>query len=143
MSFEKRLDEALGLNEESRILGGLPHVQQVLYQGPNPDGSRKKCENCFMWCKDNKCLAFAKDQPVKKTQVCGYHVFGTPRPKWEDMGVQHMDTKLAGLEEVGSGTSCDICEYYDEGRCLAVKGEDGRPAKVEPKGCCARWERKS
>jgi hypothetical protein len=32
--------------------------------------------------------------------------------------------------------------WFENGMCLAVRGPDGNPAKVQGKGCCARWEAK-
>lgn len=123
-----------------------PGPAGVLYAPPNADGSRKSCANCCLWAeKDGECLVHPRGLKVSADAVCGYHVFGEPqlfasaivRP-------EGIDPKLSGLEEVPGGTSCDLCKYFDDrGLCRAVSDPKtgAPPAKVEPLGCCARWER--
>lgn len=123
-----------------------PTPEQVLYAKPNPDGSRKRCDNCWMWTQSDKgCLAFTKDYvgKVDKDDICGLHVYGTPRYGWQDMD-QTQDADLAGFEKsVGDGTSCDKCEYiHGNGLCHKVQDGKGNDAPVEAKGCCAAWEPK-
>lgn len=152
MNFEDKINAALALQFQFEAKEPKPELKkqayplpgEALYQDPNSDGSRKRCENCFMWTKDNKCLIFKKDQRVTKTQICRWHIFGTPREKWEDMGIDPQDTKIAGLEEVGEGTSCDTCEYFHKDMCYAVAPEKGKlpPTPVDPLGCCNRWNKK-
>lgn len=127
----------------------LPYAWGVLYSKPNSDGSRKKCENCWKWTIDSKCLEYSEKQQVLKTQVCGLHTFGKPQEKWyEREKFLPADPSLTGLEDVNEGTSCDICKFYSKedqknGLCLAVSNENLQkpPQKVEALGCCARWER--
>jgi hypothetical protein len=120
----------------------LPGPAGVLYAPPNKDDSRKSCGNCFMWSGDKRCLIHDRDLEVSADSVCGYHVFGKPLKKWVDRGIQALDPALTGLEKVPGGTSCDLCMWFEKGLCLAVRGPDGNPAKVQAKGCCARWEAK-
>ena len=124
------------------IFGHLPDPSGVLYFPPNLDGSRKKCSNCFMWSKDKKCLIHNKQLEISPDSVCGYHVPGIPLEKYVDRGIQIIDPKLSGLITVPSGSSCDLCIWFENNTCLAVKGFDGKPAKVQPLGCCARWQNK-
>jgi len=120
----------------------LPEPWGVLYSPPNKNGERKSCGNCFAWSQDKRCLIHDRDLEVTTDQICGYHVFGKPLWKWVNRGVQPLDPALTGLVRVPGGTSCDICMWFENGMCLAVRGPDGNPAKVQDKGCCARWEEK-
>ena len=56
----------------------LPRAWGVLYAEPNPDGSRKLCQNCFMWSADDRCSIHDKDLKVTAEMICGYHVYGAP-----------------------------------------------------------------
>lgn len=109
----------------------LPQLWGVLYAPPNANGQRKACANCML--KDNAQATICKivRGKISPEMVCGYHV--------AEGGVKAVD---AGLETVQGGTSCDRCKYFDDGECEAVLGNDGNHAKVNAKGCCARWERK-
>lgn len=120
----------------------LPKPWGVLYAPPNKDGSRKSCKNCFMWSEDSRCLIHDQNLEILPSSVCGYHCYGKPLKKWIDRGVQPIDPALSGLIPTQDGTSCDLCMWFEDGICLAVSGPDGTPAKVQGKGCCARWERK-
>ena len=151
MHLFERINKALSISETSKEehqetkSSGYPTPGEMLYQPPNPDGSRKKCGNCFMFCKEeDKCLIFKKGQKVVESQICRYYVFGTPRNKWQDMGIDPIDTKMAGLEEVGEGTSCDNCEYFNKNKCYRVAPEKGKepPTPVDPLSCCNGWEKK-
>jgi hypothetical protein len=140
MNFNERLDQALQIVETTQQLGGPPKPWQTLYCQPNKDGSRKKCSNCCLWIENSQCVLFKEDQRIIGDMICGYHVFGTPLSERPEISVlQPLDPTLAGLETIKGGTSCDICEYFDDGQCLGVQGSDGKPAMVKPKGCCARW----
>lgn len=122
----------------------LPAPWGVVYAGPNPDGSRKKCENCFMWIEGkDRCSIMPEDEFVGEHYVCGYHVHGTPR-KARLKGVTVVDPKMSGLVPTKDGTSCDNCKRYEDGKCYAVSSKDDSnvPVKVDPKGCCARWTEK-
>jgi len=120
----------------------LPEPWGVLYSSPNKDESRKMCSNCFMWSADKRCLIHDRDLEIAPDANCGYHVPGKPLKQWVDRGIQVQDPALTGLMKVPGGTSCDLCLWYESGMCLAVRGPDGNPAKVQPLGCCARWEGK-
>ena len=118
----------------------------MLYQKPNPDGSRKSCNNCVTWVRTNRCLVHDPDLEVKKNMICGYYIYGTPQERWpESWEHEPVDKELSGLDTVDGGTSCDVCKWYDgdddEGLCQAVN-ELGTtsPAPVQARGCCARWE---
>jgi hypothetical protein len=118
----------------------LPTLPEVTYAAPNPEGSRKACRNCvFFATADQACLIFAKDVTVKPTMVCGYHVPGSPGKDWIKLPLDPQDPKMAGMIPTKDGTSCDLCTYYDVGRCRGVSG----PNKVQAKGCCTRWSQKA
>lgn len=124
----------------------LPETWAVLYVHPNSDGSKKLCKNCIMWSRDEKCSIHEPNIKVTKTMVCGYHVFGKPMPKrMEHEGMDTVDPKYSGLEEVGDGTNCGTCKYFvkkseDLGSCRAVY-DKGKQANVKTFGCCGRWEK--
>lgn len=146
MNLKSRINKIL-LEEpiSLKVINGYapaPAPWGVLYAKPNPDGSKKKCDNCVLWVTNNSCLIHSKNTKVNGSMVCGYHVFGTPATEWRDLpGIQPVEADTSGLEEVGDGTSCDTCMFYDNGKCMAVASENGGtpPVDVEPKGCCARW----
>ncbi len=118
----------------------------ALYVEPNPDGTRKLCDNCIMWVRTaDQCVIHSKDTEVKKSMVCGYHVYGKPMDKWMDHpDIVPVEPKYSGLEEVGEGTSCDNCYHYHEDKCYAIAPKDGEtpPVPVDDLGCCALWIRK-
>lgn len=148
MSLKKRLDTIF---EAKELKGSLPKPWGVLYTRPNPDNSRKKCENCMMWIRNLKqCEIHASNIMVTADHVCGYHVFGKPhndRMHHDDnVALQPVDPATSGLELVKGGTSCDNCEYFNridksKGKCKVVQ-IDGEHAIVDAKGCCARWDSK-
>ncbi len=126
----------------------LPMAWGVLYAAPNPDGSRKKCENCFMWSLDNQCAIHDTSLEIVAEHTCGYHVYGVPGDERMDHpGLMPVDPKMSGLELVVGGTSCDICKHYidddaqDATACAAVATPAVTPQPVDPLGCCARWEK--
>ena len=129
----------------------LPQLWGVLYASPNVNGEPKSCANCrFQENGATECTVVAS--PITPDMVCGYHI---------EEG-QLADPELSGLETVPGGTSCSSCAYYmsagpvhllqqgamgglgmgapQGGTCSATEGEHGGPAKVDPMGCCARWE---
>lgn len=125
-----------------------PELGDVLYVAPNPDNSRKMCENCFMWqAKRETCMIHDPGIIVLADMVCGYHVYGKPQTDGCVLqDVQFVEPETSGLEQVSSGTSCDNCEHYrqhaqTEGACRAVgDSEDSEAdAMVKALGCCARW----
>lgn len=135
MTINKLIQIRKGKNEK-RI--PLPTVSDVLYAHPNPDSSIKKCGNCWMWCMDKRCLIVEGE--IHEGQNCGYHVYGTPRPKWYDVGADMITQELAGLTFTEDGTSCSSCIYFTpRNTCLAVT-DDKKPASIEPLGCCTRWD---
>lgn len=132
-----------------------PTAAQVLYAGPNPDGTRKSCGNCWKFVVAGRCLDVSGE--INIGQVCGLHVFGKAQTSElqaftlvGDNGtpVAKMLPAEAGLIDTpgGEGTSCDLCRFYtpdneDSGLCEAVGGADGLPPViVDARGCCARWE---
>jgi len=143
---------------KKNLQGSLPKTWGALYAHPNPDGSRKNCGNCMMFIsKDKQCEIHDHNIEVTKDMTCGYHVFGAPHPKRmhkaDGVHLDPVDPKHSGLDKVGKGTSCDICEYYKNpkngtGTCIVVQESDGdgnavgKLAIVEAKGCCSRWEAK-
>jgi hypothetical protein len=120
----------------------LPEPWGVLYCPPNKDGSTKMCQNCFMWSKDQHCLIHDKQHKILPNQVCGYHVPGEPLDAYVDRNVQPVDPGLSGLIMTKDGASCDTCLWFEYAKCMAVIDKNCQPAKVHPKGCCARWELK-
>ena len=132
-------------HSEKEEMSGVPAPWGALYAPPNEDGSRKKCENCFMWVKnEKKCVILDKKLTINPTDVCGYHVYGKPFENWIDSVKYPIPEELAGLSKTEDGTSCDICKYYGNKKCYAVATEDNGdiPATIDPKGCCARWAKK-
>jgi hypothetical protein len=142
MSLRKVYEDMVKAAEEKPH---QPRCWGVLYTPPNPDGSNKKCENCFMWCKTEQCLIFPATKKISKDMICGYHVFGTPLDQWFDRGIDYADEYCSGLETVRDGTSCDSCRHYEgsdlAGICTIVQQENGQQAEVKAKGCCAAWEK--
>lgn len=143
---------------KKNLQGSLPKTWGVLYAHPNPDGSRKKCDNCMMFISGEKqCEIHDINIVVTKEDVCGYHVYGKTHPKRmhkpDNVHLQAVDPKHSGLAKVPGGTSCGTCEYFKnskngKGTCIVVQegvGEDestGKLATVEALGCCARWKSK-
>jgi len=123
----------------------------VLYSPPNLDDSRKMCQNCIHWLRSGaQCELMLSDVVVPPDAICGYHVFGTPRPVghseyYAREGFLAIDPALSGFEQVSGGTSCDRCKFYSSarsanfGKCSAVIDDEGASALVADKGCCARW----
>lgn len=123
----------------------LPRLSGVLYERPNPDGTRKLCANCTHWLRDQTCNIHGPEIMVPPDAVCGYHVYGTPRDVRDEQPKQPVEPELSGLKQVRAGVSCDVCRYYEPGDathgvCLAVIDDDRAPAIVEALGSCARWE---
>ena len=117
-----------------------------------PTGSvGKRCDNCRLWAeREERCLLMGRDVEVLASNVCGYHVAGDPQLYVTALsGEGTLAPELAGLIEAPSrGTTCDGCSYYDPrgadvGLCRAVAGDDGRAARVDALGCCARWRAKA
>lgn len=131
-----------------RHLDIYPTLSDVLYTPPNLDGSRKRCGNCCLYLgKDWRCLLHDKDLFIGTLAVCGYHVYGKPldaRPR--GFSCDPIAPKLSGLIDT-TGTGCDRCAWYQTAepgqspQCAGVYTH-GKPAKVEPRGCCARWIKK-
>jgi hypothetical protein len=148
MDFIEKINQLLDpLSESKSLKGSLPKPWGVLYAHPNPDGSRKSCANCATWIKDLKqCDYHASNIMVTKDHICGYHVWGKPHDGRLFEDIQYVDPQFSGLELVSGGTSCDICEYYrkthSDGGICRVAQVDGKHAKVDALGCCARFESK-
>lgn len=129
-----------------------PKLWGVIYTKPNSDGSRKSCGNCVMFAnKSNECYLFEPNREITEDMICGYHVNGEPMPEFKSrLPMEPLDPDYAGLEHVKNGTSCDNCKFYTandtdaeqgKGGCMAVDAEGSdKPAVVEAKGCCSRWE---
>lgn len=125
----------------------------VAYVHPNPDGSRKMCENCFLWQQsDNGCFIHEAGIVATPESVCDYHVYGRPFQGGDGDFLQRTNMspvtpEESGLEQVPEGTSCDRCRYYESqgslgGLCLALDDPDnpGAHPPVEALGCCNRFE---
>lgn len=124
----------------------MPTPDQVLYEHPNPDGSRKKCGNCVMWSGPvtQRC-AILPGKRITDDMVCGYHTAGTPSGL--SMNARPADPKTVGLVRTANGTSCSNCKAYQRktatgGECQAVQSPDGGHAKVEALGCCTMWTKR-
>ena len=128
-------------------LASLPTPDGVLYAPPNPDGSAKRCGNCYLWNGQKRCAIHAAQVKVSTSHVCGYHLFGPPHEFTPTLTVEPISSKLSGLEKVGRGTHCGNCLFYSggahKGTCAAVVAvPHGPPAVVQFMGCCARWEKR-
>lgn len=139
----------LGALGENADWAPLPAPDGALYRHPNPDGSRKRCENCFMFVpSEQACIIHFRDQKVESTDICGYHIFGQPMDKWMDHpGMQPVTPDISGLRRVGGGAVCASCRFYRDqgngmGLCYGVSKPDDRkpPQPVELMGWCARFE---
>lgn len=130
---------------EVKLKFPAPKPWGVCYAGPSPGGQRKRCGTCMMFVLEGSCAIHPRRTTVTPDHICGYHVHGQPMKKWMDHpGIQPLKVTESGLELVKGGTSCDVCRYYAVGVCLVVAGASGKPpAKVHPRGCCARWEKKT
>lgn len=138
----------LSPSEEEEARAKMPSPAEVVYTGPNKDGSRKKCGNCALWAEmDKRCLLHARDLEIVAEQVCTYHVYGSTQLFATAINGNEMDVldpKLSGLELTKDGTSCDNCKAYNatgraEGKCAMVVDPKGKPAIVQSRGCCSRW----
>lgn len=126
----------------------LPFLWGVLYAAPNEDGSAKSCRNCYAWVSTaDRCILHRRNVKVTEEMVCGYHIPGEPlRDFGHIAGLEPLDPKLSGLEQVGEGTVCGTCRYFEQksdsrGLCHGVSRASGQPpAPVDIMGCCARWE---
>jgi hypothetical protein len=153
---ERRFQEA------SRPQVRLPTLPQVVYAPPDADGLGKSCAGCGLF--DGVADCAIHDVTVRPTDVCGYHVEGTPGPWVGKIQVRPQQPALTGLAPAPpGGTSCGTCAHFrletiggdpedpaqadlgvetGRGLCGAVAnlltGE--APTVVEALGCCARWE---
>jgi len=131
------------LRKAKRYKEVQPTLPQVLYTEPNPDGSAKRCGNCYMWVDNgkrngNQCIIHEKSLDVDSNQICGYHIFGKPRDGWRIINLDPVNPKYSGLKRAKSGAICGNCQNFIGGRCQAVREK----AKVHPKGGCVLWEKK-
>lgn len=130
-----------------------PSPADVLYDPPNPDGTRKGCYNCYKFHPDATCTEVAGT--VLPTQVCGLYVHGTAVEMTAAQPPAHGPAtkvlpQFAGLVDTayGDGASCDTCRFFarvleigDGGLCNALGATDGLPpVVVDARGCCARWQ---
>ncbi len=119
----------------------LPTPDEVLYQAPNSDGSRKVCGNCIMYgTQDRSCTIHAAEVDIDPMQICGYYVFGPPmEERMVHAGMDPVTPDLSGLMDTEVGSSCDICVHYRQEEICSAVQQEGRFAKVDPLGCCTRW----
>jgi hypothetical protein len=124
----------------------------VLYTPPNPNGTRKSCQNCMQWMPgDNQCWLMDDDVVVPAEGICGYHLFGRPSVG-QDNGentrrpeMQLVEPENAGFDHIAGGVSCDTCLHYEgyslrEGKCAIVVDPDtGTSLTVESLACCTFW----
>lgn len=129
----------------------LPTPSEVLYLGPNSDGTRKACSNCYAYAPgQRRCYIHQPTLDVDPAAVCGYHVFTRKTvenfsPEFR-LPMDYVTPAQSGLVRVPGGTSCDLCSFYEPtgletGLCHGVADVRGsnEPAQVHPLGCCARW----
>lgn len=125
-----------------------PTAPEVGYAGPNPDGSRKRCGNCYKFIATGACVEVMGR--IEPGMVCNFHLFGRPQDTPPLRAPTPKSSAVdAGLisSPLGEGTSCNICRFYtpdsqqrDIGLCAAVADPLGLPpAAVEALGCCYRW----
>ncbi len=145
-----------------RVWAGLPGsddgpprlgLAQTLYSPPNPDSTRKKCQNCLFWLLRERCFLHDTNVIATADSVCGYHVYGEPFgadvPRRENVMV--VTPELSGLEQVPDGTSCESCAHYQatpgsaSGVCQALyddpemAGDAAIHSVVQALGCCCAW----
>jgi hypothetical protein len=139
--------EDLAKLEEDDAGAPLPEPWAVLYVHPTKNGDARNCKNCILFVAPRGTCEIMDPEKQKVTpdHVCGYHIFGKPlkEPRsWP--GLQFVDPKTSGLSLAKGGTSCDQCKFFeagegDKGTCHGVISK-GKPATVEAKGCCARYQ---
>lgn len=127
-----------------------PFPGEALYARPNPDGTRKACQNCVQWVESaEQCLLMDEDVVVPAEAICGYHVFGKLSDGVAEMILQQrtiapIDPEFSGFDTAG-GTSCDRCAHYAamspaDGKCkLLLDPDEDTDFTVEPLACCAHW----
>lgn len=133
---------------DAREQAPRPTPGQVLYAPPNPDRSRKMCQNCMLWhASDQQCVVHTRDFIAAPSGVCGYHLFGRPDGNSGYGGAfGDLSADQTGYVETQAGTSCDLCVNYvlgpaGQGTCRAVRELDGdMDAVVAALGCCTLWE---
>lgn len=130
----------------------LPFLWGSVYAPPNPDGSQKKCGNCYMFVQeDQRCVIHEPSIRITAGFVCGYHLFGEPiSPEGAGyISVLPISPELSGLADLTAldGSSCSTCRFYEskgktKGLCHGLANADnGKPPQdVQSLGCCARWE---
>ena len=149
MNNAKRLRLWAGKDDEMEHVP-RPTPGDVLYTAQNPDRTRKRCANCFLWkAKAQECVIHDPTIIVAENMVCGYHVFG--KPQEHDIVAESLDPvtpENSGLIVTEDGVSCDSCSYFRSlaqlsGLCIAVADPDTAESDfvVEALGCCARWRK--
>jgi hypothetical protein len=133
------------LSEESDE-APLPEKSQCLYVEPLPNGERKNCKNCALWVTSARCLIHEPSIHIGPDWVCGYWVGGKPLDSDFHLQIKnYIPRSLTGLTVAKEGTACDNCKWFDrekgeeKGHCEALQ-EQGKPAAVEARGCCSRWD---
>lgn len=128
-----------------------PTPGMVLLTQPNPNGTRKSCQNCCHWmASDNQCWLMDGDIVVPAEAICGYHVFGRPQPGGNGEQTRRPDMvpvtpEDAGFDQIAGGVSCDRCAHYtkhspEEGSCAVVVNPDaGNDMTVHARACCTWW----
>ena len=119
----------------------LPTPEEVLYQKPNSDMSRKRCGNCVLYStQDRSCSIMDAALDIDPNMICGYYVFGLPMSERAVfVGMDPVSPEFAGLCETSEGTSCDLCVHFSEPSLCDAVQQDGSYATVDPLGCCNRW----
>jgi intein/homing endonuclease len=134
MDLSERLNEVLEVLSEAKSLKGyLPKPWGVLYAKPNPDNSRKKCDNCFMFIKDlEQCEIHASNIMVTKDMICVapetlLNIGGNFKYAWE---VKEGDLALTHKNRFRKITKIFKREY--DGELILIKPCGLRPILVTP-----------
>lgn len=135
------------LAEARRSLPTLPALDEVCYVRPMKGNAGRRCGNCIMWFRDDaSCAILPPKHRADADDVCNYHVPGAPMPgprREHKGGIEYLDPGLAGfISGPQEGTKCGNCRFLDGTTCQVVLSRHGGPkAKVEPGGCCNRWQK--
>lgn len=140
------------------VLRGFPPPSgpgEALYVAPGPAREGRACGNCALWRPPLRCIIHPPSVPVRGSQVCGYHVLGTPlppaRPGTSDSFPltisEYVTPEASGLVDAPyGGTRCGNCSWFGRdshchrvGTVVDPSLELWTPTLVDFDGCCAEW----